>query len=322
MDFELGGDVWLWLDPSQACNISCALCYTRPSQAKNFLSVDDARLFSRKLCDAGINVREITLNWRGEPLMNKRFPEILDIVTASFPRTRVQFHSNAMLLGERVCDQLCRIERPFFIYLSVDGGTAQSHEKNRGPDTFRRAVRGGHNLLRRRGDRAWPHISLYQLDLGVDERAYDPEFLQLARRCDIWQRVNPIVANGSDPAHSEQDRDVAGIAPEIFWDADATGPQPAGACFWAGFSLSISPDGTVSPCILTQLSNDDAVFGNLRVDSVATILQRATAFRWRLEAEGRGAIPLCASCYKVEGRPRPPREPRNLQLSHGELAAN
>src|SRR3546814_19894306 len=70
---------------------------------------------------------------------------------------------------------LCRIRQPYHVYLSIDGGNEQAHDSNRGKDSFRRAVRGGHCLLRHRGESAWPHVSLYQLDLGVDEATYDAE---------------------------------------------------------------------------------------------------------------------------------------------------
>src|SRR3546814_14526767 len=78
-----------------------------------------------------------------------------------------------MLLGNRVAESLCRIRQPYHVYLSIDGGNEQARDSNRGKDSFRRAVRGGHCLLRHRGESAWPHVSLYQLDLGVDEATYD-----------------------------------------------------------------------------------------------------------------------------------------------------
>src|SRR3546814_9068422 len=106
-----------------------------------------------------------------------------------------------MLLGNRVAESLCRIRQPYHVYLSIDGGNEQAHDSNRGKDSFRRAVRGGHCLLRHRGESAWPHVSLYQLDLGVDEATYDAELLNLAAQCDVWQRVTPIVANEIGRAH-------------------------------------------------------------------------------------------------------------------------
>lgn len=312
MAFRLGSDIWLWLDPSQTCNISCALCYTRPSHARRLLTLEDAQLYCSKLKESGIVIREITLNWRGEPLMNKAYPEIVGVVTSVFPGTRVQFHTNAMLLTERNCERLCRIESPYYVYLSIDGGNRAAHERNRGKGTFDRAVRGGLNLLRRRADAPWPHVSLYQLDLRVCEDDYDPSFFELALSCDAWQRVTPIIRNGAD-IFGAAEPSADGVDLEQYWGLDAVGEQPRGACFWAGYSLSISPEGDVSPCILTQTADEDALLGNLRVDAVSAILARATELRERLERQGRQSVRQCASCYKVEGIPRAPRPLTDLR---------
>src|SRR3546814_12017009 len=80
--------------------------------------------------------------------------------------------------------------------------------------------------------------------------------------------------------------------------ADARGPQPNGACFWAGYSLSVSPTGDVSPCILTQIANPEALLGTLRTDSMDAIIGRASAFRERLEIDGRQSFSLCATARK------------------------
>src|SRR3546814_16751825 len=95
--------------------------------------------------------------------------------------------------------------------------------------------------------------------------------------------------------------------------ADARGPQPNGACFWAGYSLSVSPTGDVSPCILTQIANPEALLGNLRNDSLDAIIGIAYASRERHEIEGRQAFSLCATCLKESGKPRHPPAPTNLR---------
>src|SRR3546814_17313788 len=125
-----------------------------------------------------------------------------------------------MLLGNRVAESLCRIRQPYHVYLSIDGGNEQAHDSNRGKDSFRRAVRGGNCLLRHRGESAWPHVSLYKLDLGVDEATYDAEFLNLAEQCAVWQRVTPIVAYGSDPTYNDS------LNPKLNWKAVERGQQP------------------------------------------------------------------------------------------------
>jgi hypothetical protein len=52
------------------------------------------------------------------------------------------------------------------------------------------------------------------------------------------------------------------------------------------------------------------------------IIGRASAFRERLEIDGRQSFSLCASCFKVSGKPRPPRAPIDLrdQLTPDKIA--
>lgn len=313
MTYQLGRDVWLWIDPARYCNISCKLCYTRPSHARQYLKLADLDFYIEKLKTADLKIQEITLNWRGEPLTNRDFPQIVYRVLTAFPKTRVQFHTNAMLLSDRVCDELCAIGAPFHVYLSIDGGNEKSHETNRGANTFKSAISGGLNLLQRRGGGSWPSVCLYQLDLGVTLADYDPIFLRLAERCDTWQRVRPIVRSGLEASFLDVERNASGVNAEELWIASVGGLQPRGSCFWAGYSLSIAPTGSVSICILNQVSNQDGVLGNLKSDSVEEVLSRASNFRRQLEAEGRASVSHCAKCFKVEGEPRRPRATIDLR---------
>lgn len=311
-----GRDVWLWIDPSQACNIACELCYTRPSHRTKFLTYADLNLMIDNLQEKeDLNVREITFNWRGEPLMNKRFPELLELLVNRMPGVRVQFHTNAMLLSESMCERLIAIKAPFHVYLSIDGGNKAAHERNRGIGTFDRAVQGGLRLLTMRNDAPWPHISLYQLDLRLALGAYDADFLMLANAADAWQRVSPIVRSGTDSVIAAATPSRDGVNPSTLWDADYVGPQPKGACFWAGYSLAISPTGDASVCILNQLSQPEGVLGNLVRQPISDILVAASKFREKLENRDRSQIPHCASCFKVSGKPRPPRPVNDLRLT-------
>lgn len=311
-EYELEKDVWLWFDPAQYCNIKCELCYTRISHARSFLTQDDLDLYIDRIKSDKLNVKEVTFNWRGEPLTNRHFPRLLRRLISAFPQTKVQFHTNAMLLSERVCRDLCEIETPYYIFLSIDGGNKAAHERNRGANTFDLAVRGGLNLIEMRGLRNWPNITLYQLDLGVKPFDYDRDFLSLASKCDLWQRSIPILKDGSEGQVWDSEKLESCSLAEI-WGRDSKDRQPVGACFWAGYSLSIAPNGDVSVCILSQVQQPDGILGNLKIHSPKELLRRAAEFRRRLIREGRREVPHCASCHKIEGIPRPPRTPIDLR---------
>jgi MoaA/NifB/PqqE/SkfB family radical SAM enzyme len=156
--------VWLWIDPTRRCNISCRLCYARPSHGPDDLKPQTfCEILDSLTASNSLTIRELTLNWRGEPLMNPAFESLLEILRTRRVKFPLQFHTNCTLLTP---DRAAKIvesigSMPLRIYLSIDGGSEASHDANRGRGTFQRAVTGAMNLIRARGSRANLQLILY-----------------------------------------------------------------------------------------------------------------------------------------------------------------
>jgi MoaA/NifB/PqqE/SkfB family radical SAM enzyme len=296
--------VWLWIDPTRRCNLACELCYTKPSHAGDDLRPEDLEIFLERITeDPAVVPQELTFNWRGEPLMNKRFCELLRVLDRSRLTCPVQFHTNAMLLTPRKAASIVDSAGPLRIFVSIDGGNARRHDENRGQDSFRRAIRGAWNLLAARGELENPRIILYQLDLGEPLDQYDPEFVALSRAVDDYQRVQPVLPGAPEGEY----RGGAELSPELSRSPLVPLRRiPRGPCFWAGNSISVAPDGDVSICILSNRS--DGVIGNLHRDSIGALMGRAGEWRTRMTRDGRAAIQHCVGCHKCEGDARP-RQP-------------
>ena len=306
--------VWLWIDPTRRCNIACSLCYTRRDHAAEDLDADRlGRMLDQVEQDTGAAVQELTFNWRGEPLMNPRFPELLAMVMARRSGFPVQFHTNAMLLTRRLAARVIAAAGDCTIYLSIDGGSRASHEANRGAGTYDRAIAGAWQLLDARGAAPRPRIVLYQLDLRERRAAYDDEFLRLARSVDAWQRVSPILPSGDDLALPRQPETDGGAAMVSDWaDVPPAAQLPAGPCFWAGNAVCVSPAGEAFVCLLGR--HGSGRVGNLCSEPLSALVRRARRFRELILAAGRQNVPHCAGCRKCEGDTRPPRPSANLQL--------
>src|SRR3546814_13873951 len=70
--------IWLWIDPTSRCNLACRLCYTKFSHGKLDLEPSQREeTLGRLAASDTLEVKGIHLNWRGEPLMNPRFNELL-----------------------------------------------------------------------------------------------------------------------------------------------------------------------------------------------------------------------------------------------------
>jgi MoaA/NifB/PqqE/SkfB family radical SAM enzyme len=262
-----------------------------------------------------LQVQEITFNWRGEPLMNKQFVELLEILLVEVGDIPVQFHTNAMLISPRIAEELVSRVGAATIYLSIDGGSKLSHEHNRGGDTFDRAVQGGWNLIRARGDSKRPRVVLYQLDLREKSENYDREFLQLARQVDFWQRVRPVYPTGDHEHLANQEEEQGGSWAvggweEVRYEMD----PPSGPCFWIGHAVCVDPRGGVSLCLLSKRGSE---IGNLLIEPAAVILQRARLARQQVEMVSRKNFDHCRGCRKKEGDVRPPNAIPNLQQQYG-----
>jgi len=290
--------VWLWIDPTRRCNLACTLCYTKASHADYDLSPEALRQFLGQFVEAGLSIKELTFNWRGEPLMNKRYVELLSIADRMLPNTPLQFHTNAMLLTEQLSSAIVAASNRLRIFVSIDGGNRESHERNRGVETFEKSIAGAWHLLKARGNAITPKIILYQIDLGVPPSLYDPKFVQLSKAVDSHIKVFPVVDNGEEKGLAFGFGAVSPVKTDSC-DLDKQRRIPTKACFWAGNSLAVDPNGDVSICILSN--SKDGVIGNMNSDSLIAILERAKEWRLRLNEKGRGSVKHCANCLKCEG---------------------
>jgi sulfatase maturation enzyme AslB (radical SAM superfamily) len=274
--------VWIWLDTSAACNLACRDCYTKRAHAPNIMSVSQFNVLLQKLTAGIFSLEKLHLNWRGEPLTNKKFPHFLEIRKRILPHVPIEFHTNGLLLSPRNCADIVAHTLPGdVIYVSVDGGRRAAHEANRGRGTWDPTLAGLKELLnaREQSGKSDPTIGIYEIHYG-DRLGYDPELIALSRRCDGWARVDPIDEKGYE-------KSFAGNA------------APNGPCFWAGNALCITATGDAHVCLLSF--RGDGVLGNVFVDDLAEILTRAQTFRKHLAQSGRTKLPHCRGCWKTEG---------------------
>jgi len=304
--------VWVWIDPTRACNLKCRFCYAVPSHREEHLSPERLRLFLRRIFeDERFVVEKLHLNWRGDPSMNPRLPELLAEVEAMAPLCPWELHTNGILVDQRLAGQITSVLKTGVIFVSIDGGNAQSHDSNRGAGSFRKALAGLRCLIAARGTSVVPRIGVYQLDLGEDPASYDAEFSSLVAQVDAWAGVYPIhPKNGGRLDFKSATRpfirngvDGTRIAEDRWWTSALfeSDHRPHGPCFWAGNAFFVAPDGDVSVCLVSHSSA--GVVGNLLQQSFAEIVSTARKFREVLISRGRALTPHCADCRMAEGQP-------------------
>lgn len=295
--------VWLWVDPTRRCNLSCELCYTKLSHAQQDLSPEDFEaILDNVESDPSLDISLVHLNWRGEPLLNPRFTELLDVLARRPRPLPAHWHTNGTIIHQRLAASIVAHSGPQMIYVSIDGGNERVHDANRGRGTFRSSIAGAWTLLKAREaagrEDGNPRIGIYQLEMGVASDDYDPEFLELASAVDEWIRIDPVVSDGSDtPVELRSEADGRRVIANR--GASPVDPLEWGACFWAGNALCVAPNGDVSVCLLSH--SEAGVVGNLVRERAGVVVGRAREFRERLEREKRRGVQHCKGCQKACG---------------------
>ncbi|MBL6431274.1 MAG: radical SAM protein [Alphaproteobacteria bacterium] len=291
-----GSPVWLWLDPTTRCNLACRLCYTKLSHGKDDMTPEDLRSM---LCDlrdsASVDVQTIHLNWRGEPLMNPRFAELLATVGEVMPAMPLQWHTNGTMLTEKRVEEIVSVDFDHKIFVSLDGGNRLSHDLNRGEGNFEKSLRGLEILLDRARDRPGLRVGVYQIDLDEPIEDYDPRFLKLLEQVDQYEKVKPLLPGGANRPSTRS----------RIWKATARSTAccrrrccrifpSATALLLGGARLCVAPNGDVSICVISH--GQAGIVGNLLRDGVDRVLAGALAFRCRLADHGRAAVSHCKDC--------------------------
>lgn len=295
--------LWLWVDPTRRCNLSCELCYTKLSHAQEDLSPEDFEaILDNVESDPSLEINLVHLNWRGEPLLNPRFTDLLDVLSRRPRQLPAHWHTNGTILHSKLAAAIVAHSGPQMIYISIDGGTEALHDANRGRGTFRSSIAGAWTLLKARQENPTqdgnPRIGIYQLELGEPMERYDPEFLDLVSAVDEWIRVVPVVEGGAD-TRVEFGLNDDGAQTFLNMRTGEADPLNWGACFWAGNALCVAPSGDVSVCLLSHSSS--GVVGNLLKEPAGVVVQRARDFRQRLESEKRRGVQHCKGCQKSCG---------------------
>ncbi|MEM5583810.1 MULTISPECIES: radical SAM/SPASM domain-containing protein [unclassified Roseibium] len=298
-----GSPVWLWLDPTNRCNLACRLCYTKQSHGKTDMVPEELhQMLSDLQTSSAVDVQSIHLNWRGEPLMNPRFNELLQVVADVMPQVKVQWHTNGTMLTPKRVEQILSVPFSHKIFVSLDGGNRLSHDLNRGEGNFDKTLRGLETLLERAHERPDLTIGVYQIDLGEPLEEYDPHFLELLDRVDQHEKVKPLLPGGAEQAIDKIDNLESDGTLDRMLSEEVLPylPVPQLPCFWAGHVFCVAPNGDVSICVISH--GAAGVIGNLLTDGVDRVLASALAFRCRLADHGRNAVSHCSSCRKPAGR--------------------
>ncbi|MHB8873324.1 MAG: radical SAM protein [Myxococcaceae bacterium] len=245
------------LGVTQACNFSCAHCYSSSGRrAKGELSLEEIGALIGEL--SRIGCQKLVLGG-GEPFLRQELPRIVRLADAKGVDCFV--HTNGSLLTEGLLRELAQCP-PAGLAVSVEGGDAATSDAVRGKRAFERALKGIRALRA-----AYPPGFNLSATIGPWNRRQTAGLVDLAK--EVGARVlllRPAYPAGealSAPGLECSRRDFSLAVKRARIRArragvilDAPHPDEAGPPDFQGFGcvaarvvLGISPTGEVTPCL-------------------------------------------------------------------------
>jgi wyosine [tRNA(Phe)-imidazoG37] synthetase (radical SAM superfamily) len=130
------------IEPSSLCNYRCVMCYqtdrkffSNQNESMGMMTID---MFRQLIDELEGKVEAITLASRGEPLLNKNFPAMLEYCKGKFLALKV--NTNASLLNEKMVHSLLSNEVQTVVF-SIDAADKETYEKIRVNGVFEKILR-------------------------------------------------------------------------------------------------------------------------------------------------------------------------------------
>ncbi len=306
----------LELEISRRCNLRCIHCYAL-AEDRDFADELTLAEIEVLLTDArALGIGELSLTG-GEVMLR---PDFLDIIDAGLQRGfGLRFVTNATLLDERLLGELCR--RPItLITVSLDGISAASHERIRGPGNHQPCLTAIDQLLE--AGFAISVITAFSR-LNIDEFDALLDFC-VARRID-WQvqmtsakgRCPEPITLSPDQYYGLGEKVAQALAAELpihitpmddlatyshFAPLSLLSQTWKHECAGGKLNLFVRANGDVTPC--SALCFDECVVGNLRREPLSVICRErrcAEALAWLSADQLTGQCGRCPFKGECQG---------------------
>lgn len=321
------------------CNFRCKHCYQDNYSGSSELAWDSLKVVADKLLFAlqKWHARGKISITGGEPLIKNELFLLLDLLDDSPEIEHFEILSNGTLLTNETVHRLKRYNRFHSFQISLDGGSAEVHDKVRGDGSFKQALKAI-RLLRSEGIPVRLMFTIHRgnasdvpclIDLAIAEdvdsitiERFVPigsgkELSDLVLLPDEIKNIYQYVSSRADEEYAKGTR-LKILKFRSLWiliDPDrskSTANTPVytdlGAMCSIGIdSLCVLPDATVLPCRRLNIP-----IGNLLTDSVFKIWYTSDLL-WQLrdkrnlkgKCKGCELVPRCGGCrataYAVTG---------------------
>lgn len=295
------------IEPSAACNLTCSHCPTGTVEMqRGAMTWELFEHLSQQLSRHLDHVKVVVLYHGGEPLLHRRFPEMVRRLKAlGIPHIKTV--SNGMLLTDRIVEDLASSGLDL-IEISLDGQSAAENNLVRRRSNADTVIRNIARLLAYK--QSHPHcemkvaISSTQFIRSLESRRHltvapPPQYVVDALG-DLAVEISEFKTTWAmEWPHMEVDPDVYEIA------TSQVAREPANECDLVDVTVTVRWNGDVVSCCYDLTSK--FVLGNVLREELADIWNGRKYVGLRRSIDTRRFVPLCANCSKIQ-------EPRYLIL--------
>jgi radical SAM protein with 4Fe4S-binding SPASM domain len=321
----------LQVEVTGACNLRCRMCLVRYAPALGRAEGALAYEEFLELVDGLPELRKLTLQGLGEPLLS---PHLLDMVRHAAARgVEVGFNTNGTLLNRGIAERLVAAGLGW-LHVSLDGATAETYEEVRHgtdlrprPGQFVRVVENLRGMVAARGGAERPHLQLVFVAMRRNV-AELPALVELAAGLGVNSvRVQNLSHDFGDTGSSdaygpmrdyvseealfgdntERAREIFGAAAERagplgvelrlprLEEPEAAADSGGRGCGWPWESAYVTHRGEVQPCCMV-MGSDRATLGRLDESSFHEIWTGPAYEDFRERLRGDDPPGVCVGC--------------------------
>lgn len=161
-------------ETANLCNLRCLMCFHADNEEQHFpvTETTNVRIMSmdtfKRIVDecAQHKLPALKLSWRGEPMLNKKFTEMIRYAKAK-GILEVTSLTNATLMNEKICREIVSAKLDQLV-ISIDGFSKETYEKVRVGANYEEVRDNILSLIRIRGKARKPFIRLQYTESDVN----------------------------------------------------------------------------------------------------------------------------------------------------------
>ncbi len=311
----------LYLEVTNRCNLKCTTCPQSWGMPEESADLTPER--ARELLSQLPSVRRVVLHGIGEPTLNPRLPEIVQVVKER--GAYALFNTNGLLLRGPLLEKLIRAGLDE-IRISVDAATPETYTLVRGSDLFSRVIANAKSMseLRQRTGSTTPCMSMWMTGMKSNIQEL-PALVRIASDAGINEvYIQRLVFSERNRARQGEalygqmeEEERAGLASAeavarelgvtLRGSSEALPPEsvpgfaerPWSACRRPRSLMYITANGNVLPCCIAPFTDapyESIVLGNTTRVSLEEIWNGERYQDWRAQMDSDEPPAACRGC--------------------------